>query len=149
MEKREERRYLTKRYQQKQVRLANQNRAYRPYDSQRYLQRPLAIRQRFFDVLAGRWVGPDWGDESKCYRSEREIKTEYMLGHDTEDFTPEQLGRFRRHSFSDCGRPRCHMCGNPRRNSWWKEDRKTIQERINKMRFEDDLQYYYQYEEKT
>ena len=142
MEKRERRRYLTKKYQQKQVRLANQSRNYRSYDSQRYLQRPLAIRQRFYDVLKGNWVGPEWDD---C---QRKWKTEYMLGHDTDEFTPGQLGRFRNHSYQDCGRPRCHMCGNPRRNSWWKQDRETIQERINKMRFKDDLEYFYEYEEK-
>jgi hypothetical protein len=149
LRKREERRYLTLKYQQKQVRLANQDRAFRSYDSQRYLQRPLAIRQRFFDVLAGRWVGPEWNDDSKGYRTEREWRTEAMLGHDTEEFTQEQLGRFRRHSYRDCGRPRCHMCGNPRRNSWWKGERKTLQERVSEMRMKDDLQYYYHYEEKT
>lgn len=142
MEKREERRYLTHRYQQKQVRLANQCRGYHSYDSQRYLQRPLAIRQRFYDVLADRYVGREWNDR------ERRWRTEHMLGHDTDDFTPEQLGRFRNHSFADCGRPRCHMCGNPRRNSMWKSERVTIQERVNKVRFKDDLQYYYEYEEK-
>lgn len=148
MEKRERRRYLTKKYQQKQVRLANQSRDYRPYDSQRYLQRPLAIRQRFYDVLKGNWVGPEWSDVGHGYKTERYWKTECMLGHDTDEFTPGQLGRFRNHSYQDCGRPRCHMCGNPRRNSWWKQDRETIQERINKMRFKDDLEYFYEYEEK-
>lgn len=143
MKKREERRYLTKKYQQKQVRLANIDRGHRPYDSQRYLQRPLAVRQRFYDVLKGNYVGKDW-DDREC-----RWKTERMLGHDTDQFTPEQLGRFRNHSYRDCGRPRCHMCGNPRRNSWWKEERITLQERINKMRFDDDLHYYYKHEEKT
>jgi hypothetical protein len=149
LEKRERRRYLTHKYQQKQVRLANTSRNYRSYDSERYFQRPLAKKQRFLDVLAENYVGREWNDISRGYRTERELKTEYMLGHDTEGFTPEQLGRLRNHSFDDCGRPRCHMCGNPRRgNGWWKEERITIQERINKVRFKDDLQYYYQYEEK-
>ncbi len=140
MKKRERRRYLTDKYQQRQVRLANQDRAYRPYDKSRYLQRPLAIKQRFFDELKGNIVGPEWGDR------ERKWRTESMLNGwgDTTPFTKAELGRFRRHSYHDCGRPRCPHCGNPRRNHWWKGQRQTLQERVNLMRFNDDLQYYYE-----
>ena len=148
MKKRERRRYLTEKYQQKQVRLANTSRGYRLYDSERYFQRPLAKKQRFLDRLRHNYVGPLWSDESRGYRSERYWKTEYMLGHDTDKFTPEQLGRFKRHSYKDCGRCRCWYCGNPRRsNEWSKSDRITIAERINEMRFDDDLKYYFEYEE--
>ncbi len=149
MKKRERRRYLTHKYQQKQLRLANLSRSYRTYDSERYFQRPLARKQRFLDVLAENFVGPYWNDEQRGYRTERHWRTEAMLGHDTDEFTPEQLGRLRNHSYDDCGRPRCHMCGNPRRGcGWWKGERITVQERVNKMRFDADLQYYYHYEEK-
>ena len=147
--KRERRRFLTLKYQQRQVRLANQLRGYRPYDSKRYLQRPLAVRQRFYDVLKGNYVGRYWKEDFTQWRDERSQRTEHMLGHDTEAFTPEQMGRLRNHSWDDCGRPKCPHCSNPRRTwTWhsWKE-KLTVQERVNKMRFEDDLQYYYHYEE--
>ena len=144
MRNREERRYLTERYQQKQVRLANQLRRFRPYDSQRYLQRPLAIRQRFFDELKGRCVGPQW---NSC---ERKWKTLYMLneGYDIDPFTRSELGRYRNHSYSDCGRSGCPCCGNPRRNEWSKKkDRITLQERTVEESFREQVDYYYQYEE--
>ena len=139
MRNREERRYLTERYQQKQVRLANQLRRFRPYDSQRYLQRPLAIRQRFFDELKGRYVGPEW-----CY-AERRWHNLYMLneGYDIDPFTKSELGRYRNHSYSDCGRSGCPCCGNPRRNEWSKDkDRVTLQERIARHIFEEDINLY-------
>lgn len=145
MKKRERRRYLTQKYQQKQVRLANQLRGYRPYDSQRYIQRPLALKRRFYDLLAGNIVGIAWNDWERNYRFRD------MIGHDTDRFTQEQLGRLRNHSWDDCGRPRCHHCSNPRRGwTWdsWKE-RVTMQERISAMSMKDDLEYYYQYEEKS
>jgi hypothetical protein len=150
LKRRERRRYLTQKYQQKQVRLANQLRGYRPYDSQRYLQRPLAVRQRFYNVLAGNYVGRYWKEDNTPWRDERQVHTEYMLGYDPEPYTPAQLGRFRNHSWDDCGRARCHMCSNPRRGWTWDcpKERITMQERINNMRFKDDLEYFYEYEEK-
>ena len=143
MKKRERRRYLTHKYQQKQVRLANMYRSYRPYDSERYFLRPLAKKQRFVDRLRDNYVGPEWKDESRGYRTEREWRTEYMLGHDTEDFTPEQLGRFRNHSYRDCGRPRCPSCGNPRRSDWFKKKEKlTLQEQRSEEAMKQDLRDY-------
>ena len=89
MKKRERRRYLTHKYQQKQVRLANLYRSYRPYDSERYFQRPLAKKQRFLDRLRENYVGRDWDERW------RKSRTDWMLGFDSDEFTPEQLGRFR------------------------------------------------------
>jgi len=146
LRKREERRYLTEKYQQRQVRLANLSRRYQPYDEQRYLRRPLAVRQRFYDLLCGREVGHTWTER------ERSWKFSNMLGgYDIDPFTRSELGRFRNHSFADCGRPKCPGCSNPRRGyGWWgsASDRLTMQERINDMRMKDDLEYYYNYEEK-
>ena len=138
MKKREGRRYLTHKYQQKQVRLANTYRDYRPYDSERYIQRPLARKQRFLDVLADNYVGRDWDDRW------RESYTRWMLGGDTDEFTPEQMGRFRNHSYRDCGRPRCPGCGNPRRgNGYYKrKERLTRQELKSEEAMKQDLQDY-------
>lgn len=137
MKKREKRRYLTHRYQQKQVRLANTYRSYRPYDSERYFQRPLAKKQRFLDVLGENYVGREWDDRW------RKSYTRWMIGGDTDEFTPEQLGRFRNHSYRDCGRPRCPGCGNPRRSGWFKrKDKLTLQEQRSEEAMKHDLRYY-------
>ena len=138
MKKRERRRYLTHKYQQKQVRLANMYRSYRPYDSERYIQRPLARKPRFLDILADNYVGPEWDDRW------RESQTRWMLGDDPDEFTPEQMGRFRNHSYRDCGRPRCHSCGNPRHaNGYYKrKERLTRQELKSEEAMKQDLQEY-------
>jgi hypothetical protein len=36
--------------------------------------------------------------------------------------------RLAKHNAMDCGNPGCCLCGNPRRNSWYKKDRLTNQE---------------------
>lgn len=141
MKKRERRRYFTEKYQQKQVRLANQLRRYQPYDTQRYLQRPLAIKQRFFDLLCGREIGHTWNER------ERRSNFDIMLGGycgELDPFTKAQLGRFRNHSFSDCGRPRCPGCSNPRRGNGYEspQERITLQERVAEHRMKEDLDLY-------
>ena len=37
--------------------------------------------------------------------------------------------RLAKHNAMDCGTPGCLMCGNPRRNPWFKKERLTAQER--------------------
>jgi len=34
-----------------------------------------------------------------------------------------------KHHAMDCGNPKCMLCGNPRRNAWFKKERLTAQER--------------------
>lgn len=41
----------------------------------------------------------------------------------------KQPHRLAKHRAMDCGTPGCSMCGNPRRNSWFKKERLTAQER--------------------
>lgn len=140
MKKREERRYLTEKYQQRQVRLANLSRRYQPYDEYRYLRRPLAVRQRFYDLLCGREVGHTWTERERRWRF-----SNMLGGYDIDPFTKSELGRFRNHSFADCGRPKCPGCSNPRRGYGWTshKDRITMQERIAEHRFFEDLELFY------
>ncbi len=47
-------------------------------------------------------------------------------------FNDKQISEPHRHSkhhAMDCGQPGCSLCGNPRRNSWYKSERLTPQER--------------------
>ena len=37
--------------------------------------------------------------------------------------------RMAKHHAMDCGNPKCMLCGNPRRNAWFKKERLTAQER--------------------
>lgn len=141
MKTREKRRYLTTKYQQKQVRLAYTFSYDRPHDTQRYIRSEFARKRRFVDLLRGNFV------EFKYSYQYDMMVSGYNTPH---TFTKAELGRFRNHSWDDCGRPRCHHCSNPRRGwTWdsWKE-RQTMQERVSDMRFKDDLEYYYQHEEK-
>lgn len=49
------------------------------------------------------------------------------LSHDNRlDKQPHRLAK---HHAMDCGNPQCYMCGNPRRNPWFKKERLTAQER--------------------
>lgn len=41
----------------------------------------------------------------------------------------KQPHRLAKHRAMDCGKPGCLMCGNPRRNEWFKKERRTAQER--------------------
>jgi hypothetical protein len=66
-----------------------------------------------------------------------------MIGMWADEFTPEELGRFRNHSYRDCGRPRCPSCGNPRRSGWHKrKDKLTLQEQRSEEAMKQDLKYY-------
>jgi len=49
------------------------------------------------------------------------------LSHNTKlDKEPHRLAK--KHAM-DCGTPGCTLCGNPRRNAWFKKERLTAQER--------------------
>lgn len=142
MKKREKRRYLTQKYQKKQVLLAYTFTYDKPHDIKRYIRSEFARKRRFVDMLCGNFV-----------ELEFEWQYHHMLnGYNNapHEFTKAELGRFRNHSWNDCGQARCHYCSNPRRGQTLAigNERITIQERINYMRFKDDLEYYYQYGEK-
>lgn len=133
-----ERRYLTEKYQRKQVRLSYIFTYDKPHDTERYIRTNFARKQRFVDLLRGNFA-------TFVYRWEYER----MLGYNTpHKFTREELGRFRNHSWKDCGRAKCSGCSNPRRGYIWNSPKEqiTMQERISEMSMKDDLEYYYQYE---
>jgi len=101
MRTKQERRYLTERYQFKQARL----------------------RRQF------------WGPYADTNRRP-EIALIYKLcgfnpwDHYTDAPSAEMLGRWRNHSWRDCGYSRCPHCSNPRRgNTVWASSRKTWQTR--------------------
>jgi hypothetical protein len=58
----------------------------------------------------------------------RQLKiAKQSLSHNTKlDREPHRLAK--KHAM-DCGTPGCTMCGNPRRNPWFKKERLTAQER--------------------
>ena len=58
----------------------------------------------------------------------RQLKiAKQSLSHNTKlDREPHRLAK--KHAM-DCGTPGCMMCGNPRRNAWFKKERLTAQER--------------------
>lgn len=102
MRERRKRRYLTEKYQARQLRLAYETNQSYPYDEQRYLQRPIARKKRFLDILSGNYTILDnW--------------QRYEIGLDDIYDQPEVRGRLKRHSFDDCGRTKCISCGNPRK----------------------------------
>jgi len=77
-------------------------------------------------------------DFAKFKNSKRRHKTDVFIArqlsiakqsitHDTRlDKEPHRLAK--RHAM-DCGKPGCTLCGNPRRNEWFKKERRTTQER--------------------
>jgi len=129
---RKERRYLTEKYQRKQVRLAYTFVYDKPYDRQRYIRTEFARKRRFYDILRGNYVV--WGKWGPTGIGQWQPHT----------FTKEELGRYRNHSFSDCGRPGCPGCSNPRRGymSGTENDRITMQERKAKLQFDEELKEY-------
>lgn len=64
------------------------------------------------------------------YLTERYRKKQIRLYERYFQETPKTPGHYRRHSWRDCGQPRCPMCGNQRRNGFLpKDERLTMQER--------------------
>lgn len=74
------------------------------------------------------------------------VRAEWQWGIDNpEPMSAERYGRLRRHSFSDCGRPKCPSCSNPRHNGFGtKKTRLTIPELVAEQRFEDDFYEYWE-----
>lgn len=102
MKGRRERRYLTEKYQARQLRLGYRANLNYPYDEQRHLQRPIARKKRFLDILSGNYTTLSyWGRQE--------------IGLDNHYSQPGVRGRLKRHSFDDCGRTKCISCGNPRK----------------------------------
>lgn len=55
------------------------------------------------------------------------IARQHGLGHN--DLAVKEPHRHAKHHVMDCGQPGCNLCGNPRRNGWYKSQRLTAQER--------------------
>lgn len=127
MKRRERRRHLTERYRNRQVRLSNVLGRERPFDFERRPRSDFAKRHAFICMLKGDYVRAEW-----------------QWGIDNpEPMSAERYGRLRRHSFSDCGRPKCPSCSNPRHNGFGtKKARLTIPELVAEQRFIDELKEY-------
>ena len=59
----------------------------------------------------------------------RQVKIAKQHGLGFSDNAIKQPHRHAKHHAMDCGNPKCMLCGNPRRNPWFKKDRLTAQER--------------------
>lgn len=131
MRGREERRRLTEKYQSRQISLGYKANPIYPYDEQRYLRRPLAIKQRFLDILSANYaVYSGWARE--------------QIGLDDFYSRPDVRGRLRRHSFDDCGRKHCMSCSNPRRkwSCYSGKDRLTLPERKALLHLKEEIEFY-------
>lgn len=135
MRTRQERRYLTEKYQKKQVRLAYRFMYDKPYDRERYIRTEFARKRRFVDILYGNYVQHKYPFQEKWMLSQS--GNEHTL-------TLDELGRYRNHSWDDCGRPKCPGCSNPRRGymSGTADDRITLQERKAKLHLKEEMRFY-------
>jgi hypothetical protein len=59
----------------------------------------------------------------------RQVKIAKEHGLTQKDRAIKQPHRMAKHHAMDCGQPGCALCGNPRRNTWFKKERLTTQER--------------------
>lgn len=59
----------------------------------------------------------------------RQVKIARAHGLSDQDRSIKQPHRLAKHHAMDCGNPKCLLCGNPRRNPWYKKNRRTNQER--------------------
>jgi len=59
----------------------------------------------------------------------QQVKIAKQHGLTNRDKAVREPHRMAKHHVMDCGNPKCTLCGNPRRNSWYKKDRLTAQER--------------------
>lgn len=135
MRTRKERRYLTERYQNKQIRLAYIFTYDKPYDRERYIRTEFARKRRFFDILCENYV-----------QHKYPCQEQWMLSQNGSEHTMTswELGRYRRHSWDDCGRPRCPSCSNPRRGYCGDSPREqlTMQERIAELHLVEEMKEY-------
>lgn len=133
-----ERRYLTERYQQKQVRLAYTVMYDKPYDRERYIRTEFSRKRRFYDILRGNYVEwrHRWAEDSALNSN----------GYERHEFTRAELGRFRTTSFDHCSIRHCRTCSNPRKGYGWEGTREklTMQEKIALLHLEEELDFYKQ-----
>lgn len=59
----------------------------------------------------------------------RQVKIARAHGLTMRDRAIKEPHRLAKHHAMDCGNPGCALCGNPRRNVWFKKERLTAQER--------------------
>jgi len=59
----------------------------------------------------------------------RQVKIARSHGLTNRDKSVKEPHRLAKHHAMDCGQPGCALCGNPRRNVWFKKDRLTAQEK--------------------
>ena len=59
----------------------------------------------------------------------RQVQIARQHGMSFSDRHIKEPHRHAKHHAMDCGNPGCMLCGNPRRNSWYKKDRLTNQEK--------------------
>lgn len=59
----------------------------------------------------------------------RQVKIAKAHGLTNKDRAVKEPHRMAKHHAMDCGKPGCMLCGNPRRNVWFKKDRLTAQEK--------------------
>lgn len=133
MRTRKERRYLTEKYQNKQVRLAYIFVYDKPYDRERYIRTEFARKRRFYDILCENYV-----------QHTHPCREQWMLSQSGNEHTITrwELGRYRNHSWDDCGRPKCPSCSNPRRGYTGETIRVTMQERIANLHYEEEMKEY-------
>ena len=126
-----ERRYLTEKYQRKQVRIAYVTTYTKPYDPERYIRTEFARKRRFYDILCGNYVEwkTRWG-ERWAFNNEHK-------------FTKAELGRLRKQSFTNCGQARCPYCCNPRRGKYWGAKEITKGEVLAELHLKEELDFYY------
>ena len=128
-----ERRYLTEKYQRKQVRIAYVTTYVKPYDPDRYIRTEFARKRRFYDILCGNfveWKTP-WADRWA-------LGDGWLTPH---KFTGAELGRLRKQSFTNCGNTRCCYCCNPRRGRWGEKE-VTKGELLAKLHVKEELDEY-------
>ena len=130
---RRERRYLTEKYQNKQLRIAYATAYTKPYDPNRYIRTEFARKRRFLDILCGNYV--------ECVEWDTRWSTRYAFGNE-HTFTKAELGRLRKQSFSNCGQARCPYCCNPRRGRYWGAKEITRQEVIAELHLKEELEFY-------
>jgi hypothetical protein len=130
-----ERRYLTEKYQNKQVRIAYATAYAKPYDKDRYIRTEFARKRRFVDLFRGNFV--QWKDR---WAMRYAINTS---GWERYVWTRAELGRLRNHSWSNCGQKRCCYCYycNPRRGYWGKKE-VTRQETIAMLHLKEEIDFY-------
>mgnify|MGYP003341399097 CR=1 FL=1 len=60
---------------------------------------------------------------------QKQLKIAKSRGDTETDKLALEPHRLSKHHAMDCGNPGCALCGNPRRNAWFKKERLTAQER--------------------